>query len=141
MADDVNPTLRHELNEALKVLNPEIRGMRTVVNGGEVSPALRDALVQEILNRERRRDLILVVLDRFDQTNAALVTLRHDGYPALPNVELSSTLLAELTIEETDVEAAVGVFTSEDVLTQIAGDAASITTIDQPLPPDPPSTT
>jgi hypothetical protein len=110
MADDVNPALRHELNEALKVLNPEIRGMRTVVNGGEVSPALRDELVQEIINRERRRDLILVVLEHLDQTNAAMTNLRHDGYPALPNVEISSTLLAELTGEETDVEAGVGIF-------------------------------
>lgn len=110
MADDVNPALRHELNEALKVVNPEIRGMRTVVNGGDVSPALRDELVQEIINRERRRDLILIVLDHFDQTNAVIAALRHDGYPALPNVELSSTLLAELTGEETDVEAAVGIF-------------------------------
>jgi hypothetical protein len=117
MADDVNPALRHELNEALKVLKPEIRGMRTVVNGGDVSPALRDALVQEIINRERRRDLILIVLDHFDQTNAALGNLRHDGYPALPNVEISSTLLAELTGEETDVEAGVGIFSETTAAT------------------------
>ncbi len=117
MADDVNPALRHELNEALKVLLPEIRGMRTVVNGGNVSPALRDELVQEIINRERRRDFILIVLDHCDQTNAAITALRHDGYPALPNVEIDPTLRTELTGEETDVQAAVGIFTDTTAAT------------------------
>lgn len=109
MADDVNPRLRAELLAALGIIEPQIRGLHDLMTVS-ITDELRAAIESEIVSRERRRNLIQAVLDQLDATNAANDALAADGYPALPQVELPPGLFNELRGEETDLDAAVGIF-------------------------------
>ena len=109
MAADPNPELRAELESALDVLSPQIRGLHDL-SSVSVSTELAASVREQIVVRERRRDLINAVLGHLDATMNALNTLESDGYPALPQASLVSSQFEELQEENTDLAAAIGVF-------------------------------
>lgn len=109
MADDPNPALRAELKAALTVLAPQIRGLHDLA-GVSISPDLASEVQNQITMRQRRRELINVVLDALDAVFAALVALEGDGYPKLEQNPLIPALFAELQQEQSDLVAAWGVF-------------------------------
>lgn len=112
MADDVNPALRAELNAALEVLAPQIRGMHDLINVS-ISDELRAEVADVVQKRERRRDLIQAVLNNLDATLSARTALETDGYPTLPHVSIVNSQFTELQGEAADLQAAVGVFGQE----------------------------
>lgn len=119
MADDVNPALRAELEAALAVIEPQIRGLHDLMTVS-ITEELRAEIEAQIEVRERRANLIQAVLDQLDATNAAQAALEADGYPTLLNAELPPGLFTELQGEETDLDAAVAVF-------EKAGPATTVT--------------
>ena len=84
MADDINPALRAELVAALDVLTPELRGLHDLTNVS-ISPELASSVWLQIVIRERRSNLIqlminamdnaLVTLTKLDKSTSALVML------------------------------------------------------------------
>lgn len=133
MADDPNPALRAELVAANAVLAPQIRGLHDLAVVS-ISPELAAEIAKQIAARERRRDLINGVIALLDGAWQALNALQADGYPALPAVPLQPSLLSELRGEETDLDAAVGLFTAEPTITL---DVANASTTSQPAPASP----
>jgi hypothetical protein len=133
MADDPNPALRAELVAANAVLAPQIRGLHDLALVS-ISPELAAEIAKQIAARERRRDLINGVIALLDGAWQALNALQADGYPALPTVPLQPSLLSELRGEETDLDAAVGLFTAEPTITL---DVANAQLTSQPAPASP----
>jgi hypothetical protein len=133
MADDPNPALRAELVAALAVLAPQIRGLHDLALVS-ISPELAAEIAKQITSRERRRDLINTVIAGLDSTWQSLNALQGDGYPSLPTVPLHAALLSELQGEETDLDAAVGLFTPEPEITL---DIANVHFTSQPAPEPP----
>jgi hypothetical protein len=112
MADiplDPNPELRAELEAALAVLEPELRGLRDLFVVS-VSPALQSSINDQILVRQRRVDLINATLAALDSAVAARTALEADGYPALPDAPLPADQFTELQGQDADLQAAIGVF-------------------------------
>ncbi len=109
MAADPNPALRAELEAALAVIEPQIRGLHDLA---EIpSPAdLLTEVAEQIAFREHRRSLIRGVVDALDQVIVALDLLEADGYPDLPDEMVSQQVLDELDREIADLEAAREVF-------------------------------
>lgn len=118
MADDPNPALRAELIAAQKVLAPQIRGLHDLV-ATSISADLAAAINQQIIVRERRRDLIQAALDRLDAVVDARTALEADGYPTLPGSVIEPDLFKELQGENSDLDAAVAVF-KEDIAANIS---------------------
>jgi hypothetical protein len=112
MADDPNPALRAELVAALAVLAPQIRGLHDLAVVS-ISSDLAAEVAKQIAMRTDRRDLIKAVIAALDGALQSLNALQADGYPSLPTVPLQAALLSELRGEETDLDAAVGLFTPE----------------------------
>lgn len=133
MADDVNPALRAELVAANAVLAPQIRGLHDLADI-PTSDDLKAAIAKQIDGREHRGLLIDAVIAALDSALAALNTLQADGYPALPTAPIPAALLSELQGENTDIEAAVGLFTQLPVITL---GAATFTTQEAPAAPGP----
>lgn len=109
MADDINPELRAELNAAAAVLAPQIRGLHDLSNTS-ISGDLKQAIAVQIEIRERRMARIAAVLGLLDAAVEARAALERDGYPDIENPELPDFLFTELEGEDTDLEAAVGIF-------------------------------
>lgn len=112
MAADPNPALRDELNTALAVVAPEIRGLHDLTTVS-ISDDLRGAINGQITARERRRDLIQNVISGLDAVVRSLQALEADGYPTLDPVVVQSTLFSELQGEIADLGAAAGVFKAD----------------------------
>ncbi len=109
MAEDINPARRTELLAAIAVLEPQIRGLHDLM-ATSISPDLQAAVQHQITVRERRNSLLHAEITAMDMVNADHDALLADGYPALNDAILDSNLMAELTGEESDLDAAVGVF-------------------------------
>ncbi len=99
---DVISDHRTELLAALKVLEPQIRGLHDLV-AVSISPELVAEIEAQVAIRERRRGLILALL-------AAIEALFDDGYPDMPNAVLPPNLFSELRGENTDLDSAVAIF-------------------------------
>lgn len=112
MAADPNPALRDELNSALNVLAPQIRGLHDLV-AVSIDEDLRGLVSAQIVGRERRRDLIKAVLANLDTTVTSLQALDADGYPALDVVSVPPASFGELTGEMSDLAAAAAVFKAD----------------------------
>lgn len=112
MASAVDPALRAELEQALAVIEPQIRGLHDLTTTS-ITAELKAAIEAQIVPRERRRDLIKAVL-------TALDALEADGYPALDKADLPANLFDELQGENTDIEAAVDVFEESGPASHIA---------------------
>jgi hypothetical protein len=112
MADiplDPNPELRAELEAALAVLEPELRGLRDLFVVS-ISAPLQSSVNEQILVRQRRVDLINATLAALDGVVTARTALEADGYPALPDAPLPADQFTELQGQDADFKAAIGVF-------------------------------
>lgn len=116
MADDPNPQLRAELVAALAVLAPQIRGLHDLM-AVSISSDLGNEIQAQIVARERRRDLIAVVIQWLDGALHALNALQADGYPVLAPIQTPPALLSELTAQQSDLDAALGLFAPEQAAT------------------------
>jgi len=112
MADDVNPALRAELDAAIAVIDPQIRGLHDIAVVS-ITTNLLIEVNKEISDRERRRVLLQNAINCLNAANEAMTALEHDGYPELPPEQLSSTNYAELQGQSSDFDAAIGVFVPE----------------------------
>jgi hypothetical protein len=128
MADDPNPALRTELNAALAVLAPQIRGLNDLATTS-ISTELLAEVNDQITARVRRQGLIQAVLNGLDAALAELEALDADGYPDLPAVPVLGSLFAELQEESSDLAAATGVFSDEQIT------AGPLTQTPNPTPP------
>jgi hypothetical protein len=109
MAADPNPELRAELEAALAVIEPQIRGLNDLLNvsiSGELAASIRG----ELAEREHRRDLIVAAIACLDALQAAMDALEADGYPALPPATIIASQYAELQGQASDLTTAVAVF-------------------------------
>lgn len=131
MADDPNPALRAELVAAIAVLAPQIRGLHDFALVS-ITTDLAAEIAKQIAARERRRDLINHVIQWLDGALQALNALQADGYPALPTAPIPAALLSELRGENTDLEAAVGLFSEQAV--SVGLDVPHATVGEQPVP-------
>lgn len=118
MADDPNPELRAELEAALAVLEPQIRGLHDLAND-RISNELLQFYNSSIAVHERRRDLILRELTKLDDALSGRVDLENDGYPSLPTVELPNSLFQELQEQVRDISAGAGVFELLELASQL----------------------
>lgn len=109
MADDPNPVLSGQLTDARAVLRPQISGLDDLKRT-TISDALRNKLQETEDARVRRDNLLAGALAARDAYIAALDALEADGYPALPNVSVDDALLAEMTQEKSDLDAALKIF-------------------------------
>lgn len=130
MAADPNPALRSELNAALNVLAPQIRGLHDMA-AVSISQDLLAEINAQITVRERRRDLIRAVISNLDTVVMALQALDADGYPTLDAMIVQPDLFTELQGEVSDLEAAAAVFKGAD---QIGLDIANVALKDQDEP-------
>jgi len=113
MADDPldpNPALRAELEAAIAVLAPQIRGLHDFATPISISPSLLADFNEQITERERRRNLEQAVIDALDAVIVARRALAADGYPGLPNIAIPPELFAELQGQNSDLAAAAGIF-------------------------------
>ena len=110
MASNVE-ALRAELDAALALLMPQIRGLHDLA-AVSISSDLLAQINDQITVRERRRDLIIATIDALD-------ALEGDGYPELAPAVLPVGLFGELQGEETDLDAAVAIFEKAGPATQI----------------------
>ena len=124
MATDPNPALRAEIQAALAVVQPQIRGLHDLLET-DISPALKAVITSTVQARENRQNLLLAVIRGLDATLGALQNLDADGYPALPDVLLSVDEATELSGEKTDLEAAIGIFSEGKVALDEAGQEIS----------------
>lgn len=131
MADDPNPALRAELNAALAVLAPEIRGLQQLLTT-TTSDSARAILAEQLADKVRRRDLIAVVLADQDKELADLNALEADGYPDVSPMAVSNAVFEELAGEQTDIGAALGTLTERNVA------AGPLTVSPNPTPPTKP---
>ena len=109
MASDTFAGRREEFVAALAVLTRQIRGLEKI-SCGEPAGADLVAMAQELGDRRRRRDLLLVGLAALTADDAALAALEADGYPDMPKGEVTAAVFAELQDLLADVQAAVSEF-------------------------------
>lgn len=109
MADDPNQAKRAEFLAVLKTIVPQIRGLHAlqIVSSDDLAAVV----TKQIAVRERRSDLLAAAIHAIDGLTRALAALHADGYPTpIPNAAVAADLLSELQGEETDLDAAVGLF-------------------------------
>src|SRR5579859_6802932 len=82
MADYTESQLRAELQAALAVLAPQIRGLNDL-SKTSISTELLNQIDEQITNRVRRQSLIQAVLNGLDAVDGELSALENDGYPDL----------------------------------------------------------
>lgn len=116
MADDINFDRRTELEAALDVLEPQIRGLHDLA-AVSISRDLKAAIDREVAARERRRNLIRAEIAEMDQANTAHDKLLADGYPNLNVVALEPALFDELQGENADLDAATAIFDTDRAAT------------------------
>lgn len=109
MADDINPKVRADVEAQRAFLAPIIRGDHDL-SEVSISPDLKADILADVANVERRMSLLTAVISWLDGTVAAMQDLENDGYPALPPRQLPSALMAELTAQKADLEAAIARF-------------------------------
>ncbi len=112
MADDVNPALRAELEAALALLAPQLRGLHDLVLVS-LSADAKTEINAQIVSRERRDALIRATIAELDQAVVARTALEADGYPALPTEEVVGAVFTEMQGERTDLEIALDLFVPE----------------------------
>ena len=126
--NDPNPALRAELMAALAVLAPQIRGLQDLATM-PVSADLHTQISAQITARTTRQQLIMAVLGGLDAVVNERETLGDNGYPGLPAVSVAGSLFSELQEENSDIAAALAVFTVDQIT------AGPLTTSPNPNPP------
>ena len=126
--NDPNPTLRAELMAALAVLAPQIRGLQDLL-AMALSADLHAQISAQITARTTRQQLIMTVIGGLDAVVNQRETLNDNGYPGLPAVTVAGSLFSELQEENSDIAAALAVFTVDQIT------AGPLTTSPNPNPP------
>ncbi len=129
--DYTESTKRAELNAALAVLKPQLKGLADL-RDTSISPDLKQAVIDQITARTHRQDLIHAALAALDAANVALTNLNDDDYPNLPTAPVPGSLFAELQEEKSDLAAAMSVFASENIT------AGALSQSPNPTPPTAP---
>ena len=119
MAHNINQALETELNAALAVLEPQLRGLRDMEHD-EISSDLKSAIDNTIEARERRENLIGAVLASINQAQRDYDAMVADGYPELPQVKIPESTFKELSGEVSDTQAAASVFVAIPQATSIS---------------------
>jgi len=101
MASDLISERRAEWQAALDVLAPQIRGLEDKVKD-DLSEELRIALKERLAFLKERDVLVNSAIAAQDAADAAEEVLEDHGFPALPDMEISSDLLEELDREVAD---------------------------------------
>lgn len=104
MASDSIAARRQLLADGLAEVDPQIRGLRDKVND-EITPPLKEALQARLNLLQDRHNKIVMAQEQQDQADSAYLGLESDGFPALPDTELSQALLDELAQEGADDDA------------------------------------
>lgn len=126
--NDPNPALRAEYMAALAVLAPQIRGLQDLA-AMPVSADLHTQIAAQIAARTTRQTLIMAVLGGLDAVVNERESLNDNGYPGLPPVTVPGSLFSELQEENSDIAAALAVFSSDQIV------AAPISFSPNPTPP------
>lgn len=116
MPDYTESTLRAELNAALAILAPQIRGLNDL-SKTSISADLLVQVEEQITVRIRRQGLIQAVLAGLDAVDGEMTQLTADGYPALAQAPVMGSLFSELQEENSDLAAALSVFAPESNIT------------------------
>lgn len=111
MSSPAVEALRAELIAARDLLPPQLRGLRNMSND-PFSPEAVDALNKRIGVVDHRLTVINSTLARLDELDA-------DGYPELPPFEVSTSVLQEFELKETDVGKAVDGFSATPEATSL----------------------
>ncbi len=120
MADDINPALRAELNAALAIIDPQIRGLRDLLQL-EIATADLHNFYQTYFERfSTRRNLIIAALAALDAAVAAMTALEADGYPTVPEVLVDPPIFDEMSGEMSDMEAAFKLFTEKQLASKLS---------------------
>jgi hypothetical protein len=101
-----------ELNEALAVITPEIRGLHDL-EVVSISPSLQEDVRNQASDREHRRDLINAVLNDITALEESWAELEADGYPTLDTLPLTVAEWDELQLQIKDLEDAASTFTQD----------------------------
>src|SRR3990172_184231 len=109
MPSDTFDGLRQEIEAAIGVINPQIRGMLDLTKVSLLQPTL-DAIRVELADQERRKALLDGVIKALDDVVAALIALQEDGYHELPKGEVTNQIKEELQEQFADFQAAFGEF-------------------------------
>lgn len=121
MADlhnDPNPQLRQELNAALAILVPQIRGLQDRVQIKTTDEELA-ALTEELNALLRREGLINTAVASLDAVVDARNALDDDGYPDVPVVEIDPLIFQQMQRELADMQAAAALFKGRHVASDV----------------------
>ena len=122
MADDQDSdALLADLNAQLAIIEPQIQGLNDFISM-PVSTELQAELNTVLDGRKLRQSLILTVV-------TDLTALLANGYPDLPPITVPGSLFAELQEQNAALDAALTVFTADQIV------AGPMTTSKNPKPP------
>lgn len=120
MDHDPNPELRAELDAALAAIDPQIRGLRDLLELDIASAAVHDTYQAEFDILSQRRTLIAHVLAALDSVVAAMDALEADGYPNIAQVPVDAAIFDEMSGEISDMEAAFKLFAARLAASKLA---------------------
>ena len=111
--------LRKEIDDALAVVEPQIRGLGDLMKVS-LSPPTVEQVNTELADHDRRRDRLSKVIAALDAVDVAMVALETDGYPAMPKAEVAAAVYAELQEQLADIQAAINEFESQPIAVSIS---------------------
>lgn len=101
---DSTPLVQAELNTALKLLVPQITGLKGLAAAGVAVDAVNT------------QEAVLVTRQTLIQNAlTAIAALQANGYPNVPLVTIPASLLESLEEEQAAIAAAIGMFTSASI--------------------------
>jgi hypothetical protein len=108
LTDDV-VALRAEINAALDVVVPQVRGLSDLLRTSLIAASQYE--VERVLGLRRRREHLLNdVIGALDALDRAMESLIADDYPNLPNVDVTGEAISDLAEERADLTSALSVF-------------------------------
>lgn len=103
-----------ELRTAALVLEAQIQGLIYLIDINSNNAELVELLTTELEDHVRRKKLVDAAIDALEALNA-------DGYPDMPQAEISSGLYASMQTQREQIDAAIAQFTP------VESEAASVT--------------
>lgn len=115
MITDPTVALRAEIESALAVLEPQLRGIADWLLLPE-STDLRQEIIKEGERRTTRKIFLQAVLDACHSVIIAIQHLDEDDYPNLPVRQIREDLLVELSADDSDINTAAKLFEAKPEL-------------------------
>ena len=109
MASDSVTERQASFEDGLAIVDPQIKGVQNKLNDN-ISAELKAALSDRLAVLQRRQSLIRSSIATQDAADAAVNALEDDGFPELPNMEISDSLIQELQAEGAADDAAAAGF-------------------------------